>query len=88
MRYGTRVNELAIVSFVCALASFVFLPGVGAVLAVYLGKRAQREIAVAGASQQGAALADWGISIGYGGLLYVALVLVGLVLAQVILPVR
>lgn len=76
------------VSFVYAPASFVFLPGVGAVVAVSLGKRARRETAAAGASQQSAALTDWGISIGYGGLLYAPLFAVPLVLAHVFLPVR
>jgi|GEM_PF-4678097 len=83
-----RLNELAVLSLICSILGFVLLPGIGPVAGLILGRRAQREIAASAGQQYGDALADWGISLGYGGLLFLALTLAGVALSFIITPGR
>lgn len=73
-----RTNGLAIASMVCGFAQ-VFIWGFGALAAVILGHLAMRQIRQTG--EQGSAMAVIGLALGYLGLAFTLLVVVGLVAA-------
>jgi hypothetical protein len=64
---GTRdansTNVLAIVSLIASVASFIFLPVIGAIAGIITGHIALRQIKETG--EQGRALALWGTIVGY-----------------------
>lgn len=58
-------NNLAIISLVAAIASWVFLPLLGAIVAVVTGHMARNEIKQSHGVQGGGALAIIGLVLGY-----------------------
>jgi hypothetical protein len=70
-------NTLAVVSLVAGIASYVFVPVVGAVVAVITGHMARSQIRTT--REQGGGLALAGLILGYAHLVIVVLV-VGLIL--------
>lgn len=58
-------NQMAIVSLVCGIASWVIFPVFGAVAAIVCGYMARREIAASGGMQDGAQYATFGIILGW-----------------------
>ncbi len=74
-----RTNGMAIASLVTGVAGFLFLWGIGPLLAVALGFVAKHEIKRANGSQTGSGLATAGIILGVFGLLLLAAVIMGAV---------
>lgn len=73
---ATRTSGWAAASLACALANFVVLPVVGAVLAIVFDIVAIREIDASGGQLRGRGMVEWALPIGIAGLvLYAALTL-------------
>jgi hypothetical protein len=72
-------NNLALISLVAGIASFVILPVIGAIIAVVTGHIARGQIKRTGESGSGMALA--GLILGYVHLALFAIVLVLLIIA-------
>jgi hypothetical protein len=64
-----QTNTMAIISLVCAILGLVgFLPIIGSIVGIILGKKAQTEIANSGGLQSGDQLAKGGVIVGWVGL--------------------
>lgn len=77
MPYGKKDSALAIVSLVCGLVAWTFIPIVGAIAAVITGHLAKKEIRDSGDALSGNGMALAGLILGY--------VQLGLVLLSIIL---
>jgi hypothetical protein len=76
-------NTLAIVSLVAGIASYVFLPIVGAIAAIVLGHMARGQIKRTGEGGSGFALA--GLILGYVHLVIAAIAIVVIVIVAVVI---
>lgn len=74
---GAQTNTLAVVSIVAGVASFVFAPFIGAVIAVITGHMAKSQIRQTGEGGDG--LATVGLILGYVHLALFALVVIVIV---------
>lgn len=77
-------NNLAVVSLVMSILSFVVLPVIGSIVGLVLGYQARREIRQSQGQQSGEGLATAGIIIGWVGIGLTVLVILGFCLIVVI----
>jgi hypothetical protein len=79
-RFAVYSVAFAILNLTCAL------PVIGAMIAIYCGFMAKRAIRESGGKLEGTALANWGIVLGFGGLIWALLGV--LIVVCLILPVQ
>lgn len=63
--YRQQTSSLAVVSLIAGIASFVFLPFIGAVVAVITGSMAKKEIYRSRGRMTGVGMAKWGLALGW-----------------------
>jgi hypothetical protein len=68
---------MAIVSLIAGIASFVFLPLIGAIVAIITGNNARKEIAASNGMQSGDGMAKVGVILGWVNLVLSALCVCG-----------
>lgn len=78
----STTNGLAIASLVTGIAGFIFLWGIGPLLALVLGTRAKKEIKRSNGTQRGSGLATAGIILGIVGLFITAVLIFGIVASR------
>jgi hypothetical protein len=62
---GPQSNTMAIVSLIAGIASFVFIPLIGAIVAIITGNNARKEIAASNGMQTGDGMAKVGVILGW-----------------------
>jgi hypothetical protein len=84
---SVETNGLAVASLILGILGLSALPLIGAVLALFLGYKARRAIAITG--ERGEGMATAGIVLGWVGIgVAVVLLLVGVLLFIFLVPVR
>jgi hypothetical protein len=73
-------STLAIVSLVCGISAYVFLPLLGAIAAVITGHLAKKEIKESGGTIKGSGMATAGLILGYIQLAMIVLSICAIVL--------
>jgi len=63
--YGQQSSSMAVVSLIAGIASFIFLPVIGAIAAVITGGMAKKEIRQSGGRITGMGMANWGMILGW-----------------------
>jgi hypothetical protein len=63
--YAQQTSSLAIVSLIAGIASFFFLPFIGAIVAVITGGMAKKEIYQSRGRITGEGMAKWGLVLGW-----------------------
>ena len=63
--YGQETNSLAIVSLIAGIASYFFLPVIGAIAAIITGGIAKRQIRESNGRLSGRGMATWGVVLGW-----------------------
>lgn len=79
---GAQTNSMAVISLVSGIASWIFLPLIGSLVAVITGHMAKNQIRASMGTQTGDGLATAGLVLGY---LNLGLALLGICLVFVLL---
>jgi hypothetical protein len=78
----SSTSTLAVISLIAGIASWLFLPFVGAIAAIITGNMAKKEIRNSGGAVGGEGLAKAGVILGYANL---ALALLGMCIVAILL---
>jgi hypothetical protein len=63
--YSQQSSSLAVISLIAGIASFIFLPLIGAIAAIITGNMAKKEIRQSVGRMTGLGMAKWGVILGW-----------------------